>query len=183
MTKFATKWFADQAFDLDKINADVAGAGLSGGAGSALAVAYGTGANTACQGNDARLLFGSEYSDADSLGESSTTSNTWQQKLRLTTPSLVGGDYLISWNLLSRCSSTFSGNTEVQVDLNEGTILYHALKELKDSGSDQKIPSSGWDVRTLGSGVQTIDVDYRSDVVGSIVAYIWGVRLEIFRVS
>lgn len=68
MSKTKTEWIEDSAVTTIKINdtavtnaklnSDVAGTGLSGGAGSALSVDYGTSAGTACQGNDSRLPSG-----------------------------------------------------------------------------------------------------------------------------
>lgn len=58
MSKVKTKWLEDAAVTNAKLNADVAGTGLSGGAGSALSVDYGSSAGTACQGNDSRLPSG-----------------------------------------------------------------------------------------------------------------------------
>ena len=47
MAKTDTKWIKDSAITKDKINTDVAGIGISGGAGSALDVDYGASALTA----------------------------------------------------------------------------------------------------------------------------------------
>jgi len=55
MTKLATNSIADAAVTEDKLNGSVAGTGLSGGAGTALSVVYGTTTGTACEGDDSRL--------------------------------------------------------------------------------------------------------------------------------
>ncbi len=181
MSKIATKWIADAAATNDKVNADVAGAGLSGGAGSALSVDYGSASDTACEGDDSRLAFGENFSENSSEGESSTSSTSMQQKVRLTTPSLAVGFYKIAWSFLCRQDGT-SNDFRAQVQVDDSDMLWESQEEMKDAGANQKIPVAGWSIyEVTGAGSIDIDLDYCQ--TSTDTAYIWGARLLCFRVS
>ena len=118
--------------------------------------------------------FGSNFAYTQSEGESSTSSTTYQQKLRMTTPSLTGAYYYIGWTY------EYTGDGDpihTQVDLNDGTQCgYH----YSDSHEEyQRV--SGFCIKYL-SGVNTIDVDFRADNSRDTV-YIRRVTIILWRVS
>jgi len=122
-------------------------------------------------------IFGSEFQEISSEAESSTTSSTYQQKLRMTTTNLPAGKYRIGWYFETRQSNDADA-VEVQVDLNEGTIIAnveHEPDDARDIWAD-----NGFTHQNI-SGVNTIDIDWRQQR-GS-TAYIRRARLELWRVS
>jgi len=119
--------------------------------------------------------FNPEYQQATSEGESSTTSETYQLKLRLTTSSLPSGTYIIQWNY------EIDGNgdhAESRVELNDTTELGF---NRYDSSLNGYISVSGFALRSL-SGVNTIDIDYRT-VSSPDDVDIRRARLALWRVS
>lgn len=122
--------------------------------------------------------FGSNFQQGNSDGESSTTSGTFQQKLRITTPSLPSGTYRIGFYYEWQKSGLNDFVSRVQV--NDTTNIMEGFEEAPDAGSDQWFPRSGFGYYT-GSGVLNIDLDYHSG--GSDTSFIRRARLEIWRVS
>ncbi len=126
-------------------------------------------------------IFGTQYSYSESVAETSTNSTVFQQKLRLTTPSLPAGTYKISWFYNWRydsASNDFMGR--VQVD--DTTTLLEHEQEPKDTGTDQVYVETGFRNVTLTSGVHNIDLDFStSKSFGT--SYIKNVRLEIYRIN
>lgn len=123
-------------------------------------------------------VYGSEFQEASSDTESSTTSSTFQQKLRMTTSSLPSGTYRIAWYYEWRLTIT-TNDFKAQVQINDTITLMEHQQEPQDSGDDQYNNHSGFYYST-GSGVLNIDIDYSS---GAGTAYIRRARLEIWRVS
>ena len=128
---------------------------------------------------DVAILFGANYQTASSETDSSTTSTTYQQKLRMTTLSLPSGTYRIGWYYEAQHRDDrddFMG----RVQINDTTTLMEHQLESKDNGSDQWCPVSGFYYHT-GSGVLNIDIDYASSV-NAKTSVIRRARLEIWRV-
>jgi len=125
--------------------------------------------------------FGSNFQTEISAGESTTTSTSFQQKLRMTTTSLPIGTYRIGWYYewsFGSQSNDFLGR--VQVD-NTTTLMEHQ-QEPKDSNSDQSTPASGFAYITFASATtHDIDLDYCSN--DGSTARIKNAKLEIWRVS
>jgi len=144
--------------------------------------AFGASSGTFCEGDDSRLnaspIHGSEFQEESSDGESSTTAGSFEQKLRLTTPSLPAGTYRIGWHYEWNKSGLTDFVTQVQV--NDTTTMMSGFEEAVDSGSDQWYPRGGYGYYT-GSGLLTVDLDYHAN--SQNVAKIRRARLEIWRVS
>ena len=122
------------------------------------------------------------FQQAESLAESSTTSLTYIQKLRLTTTSLPAGDYMVQWSFeYSQQSNTEACESRIQVD--DTTILgeYAGAPNISYAQGGY-YPAGGFAITTLTAGIHTIDVDYASSASNKS-AYIKNVRLSIWRVS
>lgn len=123
------------------------------------------------------IVFGTAFQETSEETESTTALTSFQQKIRLTTPSLTSGTYRIGWY----CNFGNSGatdRTEVTVDLNDGTELALASDEPDAAAND--LTFSGFIYQSSMSGVNTIDLEYRA-IAGT--ASINHARLEIWRIS
>lgn len=125
-------------------------------------------------------IFGAEYQSAASEGESSTTSALFQQKLRLTTPSVPAGNYLIQWfyeHAMSGDDKQFGYRTQID----DTTTMCEGIIENKGQYADsQWRAQSGFYAATLTAAAHNIDLDYRAE---GDTAYIRRARLVIWRVS
>jgi len=108
-------------------------------------------------------VFGDAWHVASSDGVSSTSSNTYQQKLRLTTSSLESGNYLILWHALITTDSA-NKNYQARVQLDDATTLTEI--NYRNAIADHYYNLSGFYLATGISGVHNIDIDW-SSLVGS----------------
>ncbi len=120
--------------------------------------------------------FGSESQNAASDGESTTTSATYQQKLRMTTGTLPAGTYRIGYSCQIKNSGSTQGNWRVQVD--DTTTI--GSGQSNDSSSPGYESGSGFWTGSLTNATHNIDFDFNSD--GGTTS-IKEVRLEIWRIS
>lgn len=126
-------------------------------------------------------IYGSEFQQASSDTESSTTSLTFQQKLRMTTSSLPSGTYRVAWYYEWKHTNT-SHDFVGRVQINDIITIMEHQEESQDSGDSQYHNHSGFYYHT-GSGSLNVDIDYsRSNAAGG-TSYIRRVRIEIWRVS
>ena len=123
-------------------------------------------------------VFGGNFQQASNDAESSTTSSTFQQKLRMTTSSLPSGTYRIGYSVEGRCNSTYVA-LALRVQINDTTTIGEALVESQDVSNYDDY--SGFYYYT-GSGVLNIDFDYCSSS-GGTTSFTRRARLEIWRVS
>lgn len=127
---------------------------------------------------DVTNLFGSEYETAASEADSSTTSSSFVEKLKLTTASLTGGTYRIGWYCeINNTDNT--GKINVQVQLDDTTNLADVVFEPKDPNNF--IMQSGFSEQVLSAATHDIDIDFNQN--GSGTAHIRKVRIEIWRVA
>lgn len=133
-------------------------------------------------------LYGRDYTYAESLGITSTTSETFLQKLRLTTPNIAAGTYRVGWSYTWNHDRIFS-DFEAQVELDDTTQIWLHTEEPADSfssylgtGTNQKLTSSGFRILNLTSGVHTFDLDFRTND-NSDLSSIWNATIEFYRVE
>ena len=126
------------------------------------------------------MAFGDFSTYVEDLAQSSNGTGGFVQKLRLTTPAVIAGDYRIGWSFTFGNSSA-SSSTNVEIDLDEGTILWSMNEEPKDAGLDQQLPGDGFAQVTLTAGIHTFDMDYLSS--GGATAYIAQARMDFWSVT
>lgn len=115
-------------------------------------------------------------------GLSTTTSTTFQQKLRLTTPILDIGVYKIEWGY-NWGYSDGSQDFIARVQVNDTVTIMQHQQEPKDTGANQLHPVSGFGYVSLtGQTSLNIDLDYRSEGAGD-TSRISQARLNIRRVD
>lgn len=117
--------------------------------------------------------------DGESASQSSTTSGSLQQKLRVTTPSLTNGvNYGIFW--YAELGATGDADAYMTVQLNDSVTL--AECEFKNYPyATRREPQSGFYVSDSLSGVQNIDIDYAMTYGGT--AYIRRARILVMRLD
>lgn len=182
---------ADHKHDVTTATAGATTPGDSAAEGSATSLArsdhqhsiaaFGSTAGTFCEGNDSRLTeFGSELDNAASETESTTTSSTYQQKLRLTTGTLAtSAVYRVGWFYEWRMGST-NNKFDGQVQLDDTTTIHEISSEPQDTANWHS--ESGFYYVTGANATVDIDLDYRSNA-GGATAYIRKARLEYWRIS
>lgn len=136
---------------------------------------------SAATGLEWKYPFGSFYSYVSSVGESSTTSSTYQTKATLNITSIPSGTYRvgISYNIKANSASK---SLEVQVLFNS-TQIYHTLQEVKDT--TDILQHSGFVVGPLtAGGPHTVTLQYRRESGGfASTITISNVYMEFYRVS
>lgn len=127
-------------------------------------------------------LFGSNLSEGESLGLSTTTSTTYQQKLRVSTPSNTpAGTYHIEWCGAWSCSiGTYVCNMRVQID--DTDTVWEVDPVSMADGTAGRHPAFGQCEVDLSAGSHDIDFDYSSES-GSNTAAVAEVRIKIWRIS
>jgi len=128
-------------------------------------------------------IFGSRYQYAASEGSSTTTSTTFQQKLRMTTSSLPAGDFRIGY-YFEVSQDNGDKRFNAQVELNDTTLLAQntsATNIVTDTG-DGFAQSGGFKEETLIAGVHTVDIDFRATTDGGTIE-IRRARIELWRVN
>lgn len=99
-------------------------------------------------------IFGSQLNSGEALAETSTTGG-WAQKLRVTTPVVPAGDYIICW--LAEIRANPSGNMRARVELDDTTTLSQVRKFRNGYMS-----YSGKRRVTLTNAAHDVDLDYRA---------------------
>ena len=118
--------------------------------------------------------FGRHYAYAEDLAESTNTSSTFQQKLRLTTPDLKGAGhnrYLLQWSFTYFNTTEEGGDIEVRIEQDDTTQLWNMVWDhtWEDDSSDSgnRWPAAGAIEVTLPRGVYTFDMDFRNPSSGT----------------
>lgn len=126
-------------------------------------------------------VYGTQHTEVESLGESTTTSTTFQNKLTLTTPSVPAGRYRVGWSFTWRYSN---GSNDLRARILEdgSTTRWEMRQEPQDTGSDQQHPADGFAYINLTAGVHNFNLEYCGSTGGS-TAGISQARLEFWRVS
>ncbi len=123
-------------------------------------------------------VFGSEFTRAEALSETSTSSSSPQQKLRMTTGSLPSGTYRVGWSYSWWIDDTGKAG-RYRLQMNDATqLMYHSQRNNEKVAVNH--PGSGFAYVTI-SGVNTFDLDYWSE--SDKDTYISDARLELWRVS
>ena len=124
------------------------------------------------------LIFGDEFNSAESLGTSTTTSSTLQQKLRLSV-NVPNGTYIVFWSATGGNSGEERG-FRFQVQLDDTTDLTDGTARIAEGdASTWAEPKGGHAVLAL-NGAHDIDMDFAAS---GGTATIRDARLTLWRVS
>jgi len=124
-------------------------------------------------------VFGTWYGWATSEAQSTTTSTSWQQKLRYSLTGVPAGNYRIGYQWEWRRNAT-GNDFEARVQIDDTTTVASMNYESKDTNSwhlDQ-----GFYIAVLTAGNHYIDIDYAGESASN-TSYIRAARIECYRVS
>jgi len=126
-------------------------------------------------------VFGTERQDEEHLPTQTTTSNVFQQALRMTTGILGNGKrYRLGWYYEVNCAST-SRKVIAQVELDD--LIQEQEIQIEPKDVNSFYPISGFAYYTTTNDMtHTIDIDFRCSNNGTTVK-IRKARLEIWRVA
>lgn len=127
------------------------------------------------------MAFGDFYQDAEDLTQSVNNTVNFQEKVKLTTPNVIAGDYRVGWSYTWGHSST-ANDFRAQIDQDDGTILYNHQQEPKDNAATQQQPGGGFAQITLTAGIHTFDLDFATSNAPN-EARIAQARLEFWSVT
>jgi len=128
-------------------------------------------------------LFGTEYNYVELLATSGTTNTNFQQRVSMTTSSLLGGTYKINIGYTFDVPSVNNqdGIFNVLLDptnLTTGTLIHEHI-ERKDK-TNYVIPQYNSISRVLTPGIHFVSLLWKSGNNGSVI-FISNARLELFR--
>jgi hypothetical protein len=126
-------------------------------------------------------VYGNNFQFAEILPEVTTTSSTYQQRLRLTTTSLPLGNYKIEWS--SDIGADDNDQAQARIQINDSITLGEVQVRINTDGDPSFVSFSGHAILSSISGVQNFDIDYRGSGTGTNTARIKNVRMNIIRVS
>jgi len=125
------------------------------------------------------VVFGTYCAYNSSIAESTTTSNAYQQKLRITVSGLAVGTYRLGWYCEMR-GGDLGSDFLMKIEQNDTTVLAETNIEPKDSTG--YVPESGFAyVDLLSNTAYNFDMDYRSETSGQ-TTYIRRARFEFWRI-
>ena len=90
--------------------------------------------------------------------ESETTSETFVEKLKLTTPELPAGEYLVVYT--AEMQAEVNSTVDVKLELDDSTIICEAT-ETAETTPDW-MPTNGHDILDLPAGIHELDIDFKS---------------------
>jgi len=120
-------------------------------------------------------VYGTQYHYAESNVQSSTTSETFQTKVTLSTSSLPAGNYRLGYSY-EAANEDSKDETDCEVVMDGVVVAESRIK----GNQNYDYPSLGGFVRLTLSGIKTATIRYRD--TGSGTALIRRARLELWRV-
>ena len=133
----------------------------------------------ALTGFGVKLVFGDEYTYVEDRPPANTTSTTFVQRLRLTTPNVPLGTYRIATSFLWDYTST-STSFRARLELDDTDQVWFMRREPKSSSGTQRLRGKGKAHVQLAAGVHTFDLDYAAE--GTNTAQIREARLIFWRI-
>lgn len=144
-------------------------------------------------------VYGTEYQSETDTSFRSTTSTSFFEAQKLTTPSIPSGTYRIEWTYIwsyndtgrnFECRVTADNTIQLygQTDGGSGAFNLHQQEPKDrdgsgDGGTDQRHVTSSWaDVTFASVGTHEVDIDIASSG-GSVIASVHRTSIAIYRVS
>jgi len=124
-------------------------------------------------------VFGTQWNYNESTDESSSSNDTWIQKVRLTLSSLPLGDYLVLFALVARVSTT---NVVVGMRIEEDDTTELCSATVRPGATDADQPCMQFARLSSYSGSHTLDLEFNR-TSSSGTAYVRQAKLALFRVA
>lgn len=105
----------------------------------------------------------------------STTSTSYQQKIKLTTDYLFGGEFIVRWFYKWGANNT-SDKIDVKIELDDSDILFNQIEDARNVNDVFNV--SGFKKINLSRGIHTIDLDFRTSNINNEV-HIDDARFEL----
>lgn len=128
------------------------------------------------------VLFGSEFFFNEDETLESTTSDTYIERLSLDITGIVDGNYFVSWYYIIEFDTQHSGG-DIRVQLNDTITLHESSRTNPDTGTDSRVPETGYDFIILAGGSHTIDIDYTRVTSSNKAIQLSNVRLIFWRIK
>lgn len=126
---------------------------------------------------------------AEALARSQTSSNTYQNKLQLTTPNVPAGDYLVTFSFLFQTDVGETNELQARIveDIAGPATVVYETGELREANPGNAAGDSQDAVivsirRTLAAGVHTFDLQFRRTGTIDLVT-IEAVRMTFFQMD
>lgn len=124
-------------------------------------------------------IFGANYQKAESLGRSTTTSTTFQNKATLTTGALTG-TYLITWHAVVD-QSAVADAVQVQLYNNTDTAVVGVIQEHEPKDVNNRISVGGFAEVVFTGSAKSFIIQYRQQRGNT--AGIQDARIMLWRVA
>jgi hypothetical protein len=121
------------------------------------------------------------YNKGKSIGLSTTTSSSWQDKIDWDTPWLDAGEYHLKFTYVWSYTNV-NNDFKARVLIDDTDEIFLHVQEPKDAGTDQRNVVMSWRFITLTAGVHNIKLQYGSGD-GTSTAGIRDVAIEFFEVK
>ena len=125
-------------------------------------------------------VFGTQWNYNEDLDESSTSSSTWVQKVRLSVTDLPEGDYLIMFGMIAYASST-NVVIGMRIEEDDTTVLCSTI--IRPNTSDAEVPCMQFARLESYSGDHTLDLEFNRTSIGQGTAYVKQARIALYRVA
>lgn len=140
--------------------------------------------NIYSNGSPLKNLWGTEYSYTELLASAGSTSNSFSQRISLTSGTLLGGTYHLNIGFWFEKNSNTGNQSQFQVlldstALSTGTLLHEYIDRL--SISNMVFPRFDTKTLALTSGIHTFSLLFRNQNNGS-ATNISNSRFELFRI-
>ncbi|MCK5603410.1 hypothetical protein KAR91_16110 [Candidatus Pacearchaeota archaeon] len=130
-------------------------------------------------------IFGSEFYYSESEGESSTTSEVWQEKVNINTGTIPAGTYKFTWYYEWSFSRFLDPGAGYGVHVNWGAITLHEVDMVPSKygiyGNGCFYSCGGFGEKELTEGTHKIALNYKANGDAS-VTYIRRARVTLWRV-
>ena len=129
-----------------------------------------------------KVTFGSNFTYAESLSNSATTSSSYQTKLILTTASVPAGDYIIEWFFLHGTDKTADA-VSWRIYKDDTTVVCTASTQYTSVATADYTSISGFAKITLTAATHTFKIDHKCGGSAQTGSQIKEARLKLIRVS
>lgn len=124
-------------------------------------------------------VFGTDYQSVESLGESSTSADVFQDKVEMVTPALIG-TYRVGCSMRTWHSNVADSAVSRLYNATDDDVLCGEWDEEAENSTNRR-PNGGFANVVFAGASKTFKIQYKQDRGGT--AYINQARIELWRVA